>query len=33
VLTVLLMKSSVAKSRQIPVKSGSESESVIYSGN
>jgi HSP20 family protein len=31
VLTVLLMKSERAKSRQIPVKSGSESESPAYS--
>ena len=33
VLTVLLMKSERAKSRQIPVKSGSESDAPAYSGN
>lgn len=33
VLTVLLMKSERVKSRQIPVKSGTESEPIIYSGS
>lgn len=33
VLTVLLMKSERAKSRQIPVTSSSESENSAYSGN
>ena len=33
VLTVLLMKSERVKSRQIPVKSGTENEPVIFSGS